>query len=867
MSHSHPPFLSSAAPRITFLTLLLLLAGLGAAAAQPAAKPVAYEKEIRPLLTARCYACHGNGSQLGGFQIDSRDGILAGSQATHPVVVPGNSAKSYLVRLVSGEVPGKVMPPRGQRLTKAEIDLLRAWIDQGVSFGAESGAAAWKAPLAPRQPPLPPARPGLTNPVDRLLEPYFQAHKIRPKPLVDDRTYARRVYLDLVGLLPPRAELHAFLADRSPDKRARLARRLLDDNRNYAEHWLTFWNDMLRNDYAGTGYIDGGRTQITGWLYDALANNMPYDRLVRELVNPTPESAGFVKGIVWRGVVNASQTPQMQAAQNISQVFMGVNLKCASCHDSFISTWKLADAYGMAGIYADGPLEMVRCDHPTGKIAPIKFLYPELGSIDAAAPKEQRMAQLAAILTSSKNGRLSRTLVNRLWARLMGRGLVEPTDDMDARPWDPELLDWLAAGFQDGVMEYWSNGVLGSGKNITPILHYSNTPSRAPRPYDLRALLYLLVTSRAYQLPSVPQASERAKEFVFSGPVVKRMSAEQFVDGVAALTGVWPPPAGQFRIAKGQPMLPTRSNARILFRTGVMKSGSVDVDVDVTGAQVLSLIVTDAGNGANTDWADWAEPRLVGPAGEIKLTGLKWRFATTGYGEVRIGKNVVEKPLRLGEKTYADGIGTHANSVITYLLPPGVTRFRAVAGPDTAATEERGSETSIQLFVVAGDRSLIETRAALALADPLMRALGRPNREQVVTERSTVATTLQALELTNGQSLADVLAQGAEAWLSGGVEAWKRGRPGAQAVQPAGVGAAREGNNREGEARLPSGREPVRGSPGELVNALYEAALGRLPSAAERQLALEMVGNPIRKAGIEDLLWALVMLPEFQLVY
>src|SRR5207244_3265866 len=142
---------------------------------------------------------------------------------------------------------------------------------------------------------------------------------------------------------------------------------------------------------------------------------------------------------------------------------------------------------------------------------------------------------------------------------------------------------------------------------------------------DLRAPLYLIVTARAYQLQSVPQASERAKEFVFSGPVVKRMSAEQFVDGVAALTGVWPRPASQFQVAKGQPVLPARGNARVLFRTGVMKSGSVDVDVDVTGAQVLSLVVTDAGNGANFDWADWAEPRLLGPAGEIRLTGLKWR--------------------------------------------------------------------------------------------------------------------------------------------------------------------------------------------------------------------------------------------------
>ena len=218
---------------------------------------------------------------------------------------------------------------------------------------------------------------------------------------MDDRTYARRVYLDIVGLLPPPDELDAFLHDRRPDKRARLAQRLLGDNTAYAEHWLTFWNDMLRNDYAGTGYIDGGRDADHRLALRRARHNMPYDRFVAQLVNPTPESAGFTKGIVWRGVVNASQTPQMQAAQNISQVFLGVNLKCASCHNSFISTWKLADAYGMAGIYADdGPLEMVRCDKPTGQIAPIKFLYPQLGHDRRRAPRAKRLAQLAAVLTS-----------------------------------------------------------------------------------------------------------------------------------------------------------------------------------------------------------------------------------------------------------------------------------------------------------------------------------------------------------------------------------------------------------------------------------------------------------------------------------
>src|SRR5438445_461222 len=311
-----------------------------AAAAPPVPKQVDYLRDVKPILQSHCYACHGHGSRLGGFQIDTREGILKGGQ-THPAVVPGHSERSLLIQLVSGTVPGKVMPARGPRLTTAQIDVLRAWIDQGLKFDAAGMAASWIPPLAPR------------------------------------------------------------------------------------------------------------RTQITGWLYTALATNMPYDRFVSQLVDPTPEAEGFTKGIVWRGTVNASQTPQMQAAQNVSQVFMGVNLKCASCHNSFINNWKLADSYGMAGIFADGPLEMVRCDRQTGEIAPIKFIYPELGSIDPHLPREKRQEQLAAILTSRANGRLARTLVNRLWGKLMGRGLVEPADQMDNRPWYPELLDWLAADFVD----------------------------------------------------------------------------------------------------------------------------------------------------------------------------------------------------------------------------------------------------------------------------------------------------------------------------------------------------------------------------------------------------------------------------------
>ena len=386
--------------------------------------------------------CHARGNDKGGFSIETRESLLKGGD-TRPAVVPGRSGDSFLIALVSGLEPDMVMPKKGSRLTGDQIASLRAWIDQGAPW--DPGVTfARSAPrnLARRAPALP-ARPE-ASPVDRLLGAYFASHETAPAPRVDDRLLIRRLSLDVVGELPSPADVRAFVADRASDKRERLVARLLADQRRYAEHWLSFWNDLLRNDYRGTGYIDGGRRQITAWLYAALANNLPYDQFVASLVNPVPGTEGFTKGIVWRGVVNASQTPEMQAAQNVSQVFMGVNLKCASCHDSFINEWQLADAYGLAGVYADRPLEMVECDRPTGKTAAMKFLYSELGSIDPAAPRGVRLDQLMHALVGPSNGRLARTIVNRLWARFMGHGLVEPVDDMEQAAWHPDLLDWLA---------------------------------------------------------------------------------------------------------------------------------------------------------------------------------------------------------------------------------------------------------------------------------------------------------------------------------------------------------------------------------------------------------------------------------------
>jgi hypothetical protein len=612
------------------------------------APAVDFAHDIAPLIKAKCAKCHTDGTYKGKFSLDTREEMLKAADA----VVPGKASDSDLVDRLTSDEEDYRMPPEGPRLSAREVGLVRAWIDQGVKW--ESGFSfkrpAYVAPLKLRTIELPPARPGRDHPIDRIIDAYYAKHGVTPPEPLDDAAFARRLFLDVIGLLPPPRELEAFLGDASADKRATLARRVLDDRRAYADHWLTFWNDLLRNDYAGTGYIDGGRKQISAWLYQSLVDNTPYDRFVRELISPKPESEGFIKGIKWRGRVNASQVPEVQFSQNVSQVFFGINMKCASCHDSFIDTWKLDDAYSLAAVTAEEPLEIARCDKPTGKTATPRFLWPGLGSIDPDQPRAKRLERLAELVTHPDNGRFPRTIVNRLWQRLMGRGIVHPVDVMANEPWSEDLLDYLAGYLVD-------------------------------HGYDLKALIAHVIESRAYQSrPAV--ASEESDvsdaDYVFRGPAVKRMTAEQFVDAVWTVTGTGPAEA----------------------------------------------------------------ERRVKPACEA------------------------------------------------------------------TAPEHR------------------LVRAALVTSNPLMRSLGRPNREQVVTTRGEELTTLQALDLSNGQLFTDLVAKGAVKL--------RAEDPDADAAR--------------------------------LVDVVFLRALGRGQTAEERATARELVGEPVTADGLADLLWAVFMLPEFQLI-
>lgn len=632
--------------RYTF-ALLAATACVGPLAAQPDQK-TDFAHDVVPILKAKCAKCHTNGTYKGAVSFDTREELLKSKAA-----VPGKAAVSELVtRAASKDDELRMPPPKADPLTAKEIAVLTKWVDDGLPWepGFTFKPATYVAPLKPRKVALPPARPGREHPIDRVIDAYTAANKLTAPPQLDDEAFARRVHFDLIGLPPAAGELDEFVRSKSATKNADLVRKLLAEDRAYTDHWLAFWNDALRNEYKGTGYIDGGRKQITAWLYKSLLENKPYDTFARELISPAPDSEGFAKGIKWRGAVNASQITELQFSQNIGQVFFGANLKCASCHDSFIDSWKLADAYGLAAVIADKPLAVHRCDKPTGQTAGAKFLFPELGTIEAAAPKAKRLEQLAALVTHPDNGRFTRTMVNRVWHRLMGRGIVHPVDVMGNRPWSEDLLDYLAVYF-------------------------------AENSFDLKKLMEHIATSRAYQSKAVPLAKEVAGDgYVFRGPELKRLTAEQFIDAIWMLT--------------------------------------------------------------NTAPAKPVAPAAIPP------------------------------------------------------FPAGVPKERQ--------------------FV----------RATLVDCDPLMRSLGRPNREQVVTTRPEQLSTLQALDLANGQLLTTTLDRGAANILNANPKA----------------------------------------TPDELAEWVFVRALSRKPNAGERAAARSLLGDKPTAASVADLLWAVVMLPEFQLV-
>jgi hypothetical protein len=323
---------------------------LAVAAPLDAAEPVNYLRDVKPVLQARCYACHGALKQKSKLRLDTAAFARKGGRRG-PAVVPGKVADSLLIERVADTDEASRMPPQGKPLTEQQIALLRAWIDHGAQAPADEKSEAdpgqhW-AFQKPIRPPLPAEEfpSSSRNPVDVFLAAEYARHHLAPSPPADRSTLLRRVYLDLIGLPPTRAELRAFLADSSPGAYERVVDRLLASPQ-YGERWGRHWMDVWRySDWYGRRSVPdvmNSYPQIwrwRDWIARSLNEDRGYDQMILAMLAadeiwPEDDESLAATGFLVRNWFKWNYNQWMRDnVEHTGKAFLGLTLNCCHCHD------------------------------------------------------------------------------------------------------------------------------------------------------------------------------------------------------------------------------------------------------------------------------------------------------------------------------------------------------------------------------------------------------------------------------------------------------------------------------------------------------------------------------------------------------
>jgi mono/diheme cytochrome c family protein len=359
---------------------ILLLASGEARAAQldlaqlpPAAtRPVNFEKEIQPILADRCHSCHGPDKQKGELRLDMKEKALAGGDSGLAIVA-GKSAESPLIHFVAGLVADKVMPQKAERLTRQQISLLRAWIDQGAAWpdhlspqpAHPTNFWAFKPLLRPT-PPLVKSRSHPSLPIDRFIIARLQENGLKFSAPADKATLLRRATFDLTGLPPTLAELRGFIADSSPEAFARVVDRLLASP-HYGERWARHWLDLARFSESAGFEFDKMREHAwpyRDYLIHSFNEDKPYGQFVREQIagdalapatrdsiiatafltaGPYDEAGNTSASALLKARIREEEMEDMISA--VSQTFLAMTVNCARCHDHKFDPIPQADYY------------------------------------------------------------------------------------------------------------------------------------------------------------------------------------------------------------------------------------------------------------------------------------------------------------------------------------------------------------------------------------------------------------------------------------------------------------------------------------------------------------------------------------------
>ncbi len=705
--------------------------------------------------------------------------------------------------------------------------------------------------------------PSEANVVDTLINAKLRQLKFLPAETCDDATFVRRLHLDLTGLIPTGDEARRFLENQSPDKRAKLIDELLASEA-FARFWALKRADLMR--VSSTRLREGRAEKFSDWLVAAEREDLPYDQFARRILTATGNTQQVPEANFFLAVSKPEERTEATA-----QLFLGSRLECTKCHNHPYEKWTMNDYYSLSAVFARTASDqgiIAKADtgesvHPLSKKAMLAW-----GSKADTPADADRRGPFTDWLTSPDNPLFARVEVNRIWAHLMGRGIVEPVDDFRSSnpPANGPLLDALAKAFVEGG-------------------------------YRRKAIIRLICNSQTYQRSVATNALNAADETLFSHARPRLLTAEQIKDAVGLAAGTLTPlnvtpeqlARDEAELAKRRAELEpgfeawlaraaAQAAALDFWAAGWHAVGPFSLDpndekaTDAFGPELAPVDFAVSFDGGKRQWRprpEWNEPSATYTIDtpkdstvyiarelftreardfpvDLTANGKVWLNGkpvnVTPKGEklavllpLAAGRNVVllklvgksdEATFRLNFdwKNSATEDGPELLPQVVGLLAKPVTQLTAAERAvlreyyplmDATYAEMRRRQS------YRPSNADFATQRAVPVADPFMAAFGQPKRESACAcERVTAPTLLQALELLNGATLHASVAAGAGRYA------------------------------RLGDA--------------ELLDTLYLAALARFPTAGERETARKFAAAAAsRDEAVADLLWSALNTREF----
>ncbi len=642
-----------------------------------------FEAKIRPILVQHCYECHSVDSKnvKGGLLLDTRASTFKGGDSG-PAVVAKNVRDSLLISALKHETVE--MPPKG-KLSDAVIADFVAWVEMGApdprigetatpsKIDFDEARKFWSfQPIV--EPELPKARRAdwAKNDIDQFTLAKMEQLGLHPVAQAGKAELIRRATFDLIGLPPTPKEVAEFVQDESSGAFERVIERLLA-SKHYGERWGRYWLDVARyaEDQAHTFSVtpNSNGFRYRDWVVSAFNSDMPYKQFVKmqiagdflDVDSDRPYDHLIALGYFGLGAQYYKNSDAAKAAADelddrvdtLTRGFLGLTVSCARCHDHKFDPIPTQDYYSLAGVFNCSKL------HNAPLCKPDEVAAYNAGQQKSKTTEEAVKAFLAkekSIAAESHVGDISKTML-AVWKHQIAAESDQPIN-----------LAELAkqAGLSEFLLQRW--------------IRYLDVKQKG----KVKALDPWFALDRKKSALE-DEVAKVAEEFQQSVQAMLDVRNSITASNLAAVQ-----PNGQHQPGSPRFVSPLVTKIR----------PTAPIDADISNATQLYLVVSDGGNGNSCDHSDWLEPRLVGPAGELKLTELKWK-SLAGFGGAQIDRNYEGKRIRAGGKKVSYAIGTHAPSVIVYDLPAGYDRFKAIGGLDNSGSDQGGcgEQASIQFSV------------------------------------------------------------------------------------------------------------------------------------------------------------------------